>query len=281
MQPLSNKKRRWHFYIFVLLFLVMLPMIVLYVQGYRLGSNLALVKVGGIYIGGVDSDVEVFFNDVLQKDIKKLKSGFFIDDLYPAKYFISIKKEGYTSWNKDVVVRGAKVSEIYPLIIPTELYAHEIPAQVEESRGFFGSNASTTLVTNDIFVDTLKLFSKETGLESVTRRAVTLWHDGNNVYFVWKVKDSSATPVFCGVYDCTATSTAFTALEKINRVDFLPGRNDVLLVALPSGLYSVEMDNKPPQHSVQIYSGKNADFRIEDGEILYVKDGQKLFQVDI
>jgi hypothetical protein len=229
----------------------------------------------------VDSDVEVFFNDVLQNDIKKLKSGFFIDDLYPAKYFISIKKEGFSSWGKDVVVRGSKVSEIYPLIIPTKLDAHEIPAQVEESRGFFGSNASTTLVTNDIFVDTLKLFSKETGLESITRRSINLWHDGNSVYFVWKGKDSSAVPVFCGVYDCTATSTAYTALEKINRVDFLPGRNDVLLVALPSGLYAVEMDNKPPQHSAQIYSGKNADFHIEDGEILYVKDGVMLFQIDI
>lgn len=259
----------------------MLPVIVLYVQGYRLDSNLSIVRVGGLYIGEVDSDVEVFLDDVLQDEMKELKRGFFIEDLYPARYSVLVKKNGFVSWGKDAIVRAEKVSEVYPLMMSSKVEAHEIPAQVEGTRGFFDPKLSTKLVTNDVFVDTLKLFAKGTDSDFITRRGVTLWHDGARVYYVWKGGGVSGAPVFCGSHDCTATSTVYTALEKINRADFLPGRNDVVLVALPSGIYAVEMDGRYPQHSIQVYSGRNADFRVEDGETLYIKDGQKLFQIDV
>lgn len=281
MQPLSNKKRRSYFYLFVLLFLGMIPVIVLHVQGYRLDNNFSIVRVGGLYIGEVDSDVEVFLDDVLQENMKELKRGFFVEDLYPARYSVLVKKDGFVSWGKDVIVRAEKVSEVYPLIMSSKVEAHEIPAQVEGTRGFFDPKSSTKLVTNDVFVDTLKLFTKETDSGFITRRGVTLWHDDAHVYYVWKGGGVTSAPVFCGDHDCTATSTVYTALEKISRADFLPGRNDVVLVALPSGIYAVEMDGRYPQHSIQMYYGKNADFRVEDGETLYVKDGQKLFQIDI
>ncbi|TAK56844.1 hypothetical protein EPO17_03635, partial [Patescibacteria group bacterium] len=95
MQPLSDKKRRWYFYIFLILFVVLLPIVVLYVQGYRLSKDFKIVRVGGMYIGGVDSEAKVFFDDVLQTDVKKIKRGFFIENLYPAKYLVTIKQEGF------------------------------------------------------------------------------------------------------------------------------------------------------------------------------------------
>ena len=232
-------------------------------------------------MGGVDSGAEIFLESVPQKDMKSMKQGFLIDDMYPGKYLVSVKKDGFTSWSKDIVVRGEKVTEVYPLIVPLDIVRNEISRQVESQRGFFRSATPTSMITNDLFVGVLGLFSEDDDSGIIARRAVTVWKNGREVKYRWVGGSSSGIPYFCGNQNCVATSTAYTALEPIGRIDFYPGRNDVVLLGLASGIYALEIDNRLPQHLVQIYSGTNVDFRVEDNETMYVRDGQRLFQVEI
>jgi len=281
MQPLSNKKRRWHLYTFSLLFVALIPAVILFVQGYRLGSDFSLVRVGGIYIGGVDSDTEIFLESMVQNGTRSMKQGFFIDGLYPGKYLVSVKREGFTSWSKDVVVYGEKVTEVYPMIVPLTIAVHEIPRQIESQRGFFGSATSTGGGTNALFLEVFRLFEKDENSTPSTRRSVMIWKNGRDIQYRWLGSAMQGAPSFCGIQLCIATSTAYTTLEPVSRIDFYPGRNDVVLLGLASGLYALEIDSRPPQHLIQIYSGKNIDFRVEDNETVYIKDGQKLFQAEI
>ncbi len=281
MQPLSNKKRRWYLYIFTVLFFVLIPVVILFVQGYRLDKGFLLVRVGGMYVGGIDSDAEIFLNGILQKNVKSLKKGFFIENILPARYQVSIKKEWYTPWSKEIMVHAEKVSEMYPLLIPRKLKTQDIPAEIERDQNFFDSATSTTMVANDMFTRILTLFKKNKVSEPLIRRSVVIWNDANKIQYRLMEESPAVLPSLCGSLDCTATSTVYITDKKITHIDFYPGRNDVILFAVSDGIYAVEMDNRPPQQVVQIYSGKNPDFRVENNENLYIKEGQRIFQVEV
>ncbi len=281
MEPLSNKKRRLYFYTYLIVFLALLPVVVLFVQGYRLGTGFSMLRVGGIYVGGVDSDVEVYLDGTRQENLKSLKRGFFVESLAPGTYSLSIKKEGYSQWDKIVIVVGEKVVEAYPLLTPLKIEMVNIPKQVESEGGFFSSATSTSFVDNEVFAEVSKLFEQGTTTQSIKRQRVTIWSEGASIKYRWEDDFSTVFPALCGYQNCIATSTVYVAKENINRVGFYPERNDVVLFSLSDGVYAVEIDSRSPQKIVQIYSGKNPDFRVEDDEILYIKEGEDIFQVEI
>ena len=66
--------------------------------------------------------------------------------------------------------------------------------------------------------------------------------------------------------------------DKVKAFDFFPGSTDLVILALTSGVYIIEIDDRAWQNSQSLILGGGLDMRVEDGNI-YVSDGTLIYQV--
>jgi len=98
MDILSLKKRRLYLTILTIFFFIAVPLIVLYASGYRLSSDLKVIKTGGIYVEVPVSGASFFVDDEFQGSGFLFQKSFFIQDLLPDVYSVRIDREGYQDW---------------------------------------------------------------------------------------------------------------------------------------------------------------------------------------
>jgi hypothetical protein len=93
--------RRIIYSIFIVAFLVILPLIILHSTGYRFNSKKSILqKTGIIFLESKPKDVDIFINGKIVEN----RSPVRIKNLLPNKYDIRISKEGYMDWQKRVDV---------------------------------------------------------------------------------------------------------------------------------------------------------------------------------
>jgi len=118
---MEARTRRILFFIFLLIFLILTPSVLLYSQGYRFDwKRKILVKTGNLYLVSQPSGAFIFLDEKPYK-ISKLEEILFykkilglsrlrsttptlIDHLLPEKYLVTLKKENYFSWQKKVKI---------------------------------------------------------------------------------------------------------------------------------------------------------------------------------
>lgn len=120
------KYRRIIFYIFVALFLISTPFILLYANGYRYNAKKnKFEKTGGLVINTATKDASLFVNG------RSYGSGgeFRIQNLLPGEYEIKISKSGYFDWQKKLSVE----SKITTFAKDVRLIANNLPTKSAES----------------------------------------------------------------------------------------------------------------------------------------------------
>lgn len=113
------------FLFFLIVFLLFGPIIVLYSQGYRLDLNppeggKRLIQTGGLFLKIIPRQAEVYINDKFSRRTDLFFGSALIDNLLPRKYKITIRKEGYHSWEKELEIREKEVIEAKNIILFTE-----------------------------------------------------------------------------------------------------------------------------------------------------------------
>lgn len=68
--------------------------------------------------------------------------------------------------------------------------------------------------------------------------------------------------------------------SKIKAIDFYKNRKDVVLVALPDGIYALETESKNIQNFQPIYKGQNPLFVKKDDSVIYILDNNNLMLVN-
>lgn len=100
---ISKPIRRTIFIVFLGLFILISPAIIMYTSGYRYDWRRGLLReTGSINIDIEPSDAEVFLNDIKIKS----KIPIRLSDLVPAKYVIRISAPGYHDWRKEIDVKS-------------------------------------------------------------------------------------------------------------------------------------------------------------------------------
>lgn len=106
-----------------------------YSQGYRLDvTTWKVSKIGALYIESYQKPIEIYLNGTFYKDKSGiLKKGTFIASILPKKYRLSIQKEGYISYEKNITILPSQVTRFFNII----LVPKEIPAEksFEEKQG--------------------------------------------------------------------------------------------------------------------------------------------------
>ncbi|MDO8443095.1 MAG: hypothetical protein Q7S81_02465 [bacterium] len=116
---MNLKIRRLIFYALIIIFLILAFFIIPYSNGWRFDlGNLSFVKLGGLYLNVEPTEASVRV-DKLSFEIKSsfMKSGLLIANLFPKTYHISIQKDEYQSWNKNLAIKPSLVTQIYPIIL--------------------------------------------------------------------------------------------------------------------------------------------------------------------
>ena len=180
MEPLSRRTRHIYLALLVFVFVVLVPITVLYSSGYRIGENFAVVKTGGVYIGLQESDARLLLDGKFVRKVGILKNGFFVQDLTPRVYHVIVEKEGYRTWQKILEVSPQRVVETSAFILPNNIPYTEIStssAAYSEAKELFATSTAT-IVFPDRYPTFLATSTKNKLIEDVKRKGnIVLWRE--------------------------------------------------------------------------------------------------------
>ena len=167
---MTKKNRRIIFYIFLVIFLIMVPVIIVYALGYSFDfEEKIIVPTGAIYLKSLPSKAEIYINDKPRGKTNKL-----ISRLLPKAYEIKINKEEFHPWEKQLAVRAGMVAKADNiLLVPFNPKIFLVATDSEEYDEFFEEPYSLIEITDlikrkskyTIFnIDTLNFNSNENKL---------------------------------------------------------------------------------------------------------------------
>ena len=119
---MNATSRKTLFFIFLALFLIATPMLLLYSQGYRLnlsktaGQKL-LVKTGGLFLKIYPKQSEVYINGKLAEKTDIFFGSSLIENLMPQKYSVEVRKQGYRTWQKTLDIKEKEVTEAKNVVL--------------------------------------------------------------------------------------------------------------------------------------------------------------------
>lgn len=95
------------------IFITILVIVILYARGYRPDlKNKSFTSTGILSISSYPKTAKIYINNEF-KGLTDINIT-----LKPGKYFIEIKKDGYTSWEKEIILKGELVINIDALLFP-------------------------------------------------------------------------------------------------------------------------------------------------------------------
>lgn len=110
---MTRKIRRIIFYLFLIAFIILAPLIALYARGYTFDwEKKTIVATGGIYLKTYPSKAEIYINDNF-----KGKTNKFIRRLIPKIYEIRIIKDDYHPWQKELLVEPRLVVKAKDILL--------------------------------------------------------------------------------------------------------------------------------------------------------------------
>ncbi len=306
MQPLPLKKRRFYFYVFSLIFFLVIPLLIFYESGYRLGDNFNFVKTGGVYIYSPESGSEIYLDGDKIEETGFFLKDFFVDDLKPGKYSVLISKEKFWPWAKNVTIEEGMVAEAIAFLIPKDPDGEIIPKNTEDGGAATGT-ANKKPAVNPEYLKILSLFEDEkisvkeklvqknatsaTSTEETAgglyekispRGKVGLWREGNKIFAKWLKSDRTLPYYFCegNNENCKEIVIVFNSPSVIKSLDFYPGRDDVVVIAVENGIFAIEIDQRKIQNFQPIYKGVDPYFLVTDG-VFYVKDKEVIIKINL
>jgi len=121
MKDMQRRTRIILLTVFIILFFLLAPQIILYSLGYRFDfEEKKFVNTGGLYLKIWPQKTEIFIDGKLIKRTGIFSSSMLIQNLLPKKHEVLVKKEGYHLWKKTLEVKGKEVTKAENIILIKE-----------------------------------------------------------------------------------------------------------------------------------------------------------------
>ncbi len=271
MQPLSINIRRVYFFGFLALFLVCLPIALLFASGYRFDNQLGFVRTGGIFISVPYADATVLLNGREVGTSGILKRGFYLDGIAPGSYVMSVIREGSLPWYRTLVVEQEIVSDAHVLLIRNKIEAIPLSSKITTST----STRTISLADHDAY---RKAFSVLPATSTPGSGGEELFVEKGNVYV--RLVDDASLPAskFCvRPSSCVREIPIEQGTQMATNAMYFGGA--IVYVTKEGGVFLSEADVRPTPVSAPLYSRRNADARIIDGTLI-IKDGAQFYEIE-
>lgn len=153
---MEKKHRKIYFWFIFTLTVITIPVLLLYSSGYRYNlKQRKIIKTGSIYISSTPKGASIYLNDKLYLST----TPTLINNLFPNEYNIAIKKDGYASWEKKLLVESKKT------VFATEIFLAKKninPAKISKNQ--FPASPAQEIITADI-ANTINQLSLSSDLE--------------------------------------------------------------------------------------------------------------------
>lgn len=244
----SLRLRRGLYYLYVLLFLVTAPTVVLYTAGYRFDFRTqSLVKTGALSVTTVPRGAEL----LLSGDEQLTKTPSLLKNVIPGTYELTLSKEGYHSWQRQIQVNSRETTFVDEVVLFLD---SESVGQIVED----GAEAVSASGNGDryAYVET-----------------------GGSWYEIWEADPSSLEQTLLDRQALTVESTAEQAL----RLSIYPALPEYLFSSQEEAVL-LQQQTDPlaePRPLALLPSGTyRAIADAEDGVLIMEEDGPRLFFID-
>ncbi len=269
-----------------MLFIIITPILILYATGYRLTDTFSLGQTGGLYISTNQSGVQIYVNNKFIKETGIFQKNIFIQNLKPGTFVIETRKEGFISWKKELKVYSETVAEARTFMLPNNIVLNEILPFVDVE-GTPTSSPATLKTKNPEFVDTTSIFLPQ----KITKKNATTTPDtkilgklylkkiSGKLHASW-VGNQDERPLYFCINNVCRNEIIIQTSSSVRLFDFFPGRSDLVIVVLDSGIYVTEIDDSPGQNTQPILEGADLDMRVKDN-VIYIKKDDTLYSVSL
>lgn len=290
MYPLSKRKRSWFRIFLSVVFVVATPLLILYASGYRLDDAFKIASTGGIFVSAPQSGTAIYIDGELIRKTSAFQKNAFVQNLRPGEYNISVSKDGYQGWEKRLSVFPETVTEGHSFLLKTLPVLVEIKPLISSVSPTATTSATSTArqVKNPEYDQALKLFdpvkttlinkATSTDVEKILRNLSVL-RDENVLRVAWLGDDDEIPGYFCQNEICKK-EIVINSDSKLKHFDFFPGREDLVVISTDTGIYVSEIDDRSMQNVQKIIEGTGYDFRILEGDRIYIKKDKQVFLVD-
>lgn len=275
-------KKKAKLIIFALIFIIVSPIVVLYATGDTLTNGWSLLKTGGIYVSSAPVGSEIYLNSKLKETTSFFNRNVLLKSLHPGTYTISVKKEGYNSWTKSVMVYDSIVSDANVFMLPQKPEIKKISAYVfvEISDGV---STSSVKKKNQKYYDVLEAFDSGenkigTKKDPIVSGKTGIWSENGLIFAGWLGKKETEPEYFCDQFNCKSSIFVYSLGPAITRMDFLPGYENVVIVAFGGDIFAIQIEDNPAKIAQLVYHGSKPDFMVIDGS-LYVRDKNEIVEI--
>jgi len=105
--------------------------------------------------------------------------------------------------------------------------------------------------------------------------------EGGKIFASWVGGNTTQSPsYFCNEAKCNETVVVFESVDgAIDTFDFYPDREDVILFSIKNGVYAIEIDKRGTQNFQPLYLNNNTSFRVDDEGHIFIKEGERFFEL--
>jgi len=186
---MTLNQRRVLYIFFIISFLVITPLICLYAAGYSVNKNFSVEKTGILIIDSEPQGAKIYLNDKIQQNFFKkyfsqdqdcLKTPAKIKNLRPGDYKISLRVEGYWTWEKKLNIKPGEstfAEDIYlfkndlPILIAKGFYDELIMSPDKKKLATFNNNEIVVLNLNNERIDSY--ISSSTNLNNASNMNIS------------------------------------------------------------------------------------------------------------
>ena len=258
--PWRQNKRLW---LSIVIFVLLGFFAASYWRGVRI-SGVKLVTAGAITLGELEQGQKIFI-DNSRVDTVKSSSEKTFKNYKPGLHTVIVARDGYWPWTKKVEIKEARTVTIKPFLLPQNGSGMIVTDKDPEYRKLRDAVLAARLPEAE---------RPQTSLDNRTR----VWSDGLKIY---AASQNPTAPFYFCEPTCEEVMTILDSKEAITNVDFLPGRNDVIIFSNETGIYALELDRRSPQNFQPLYPASGARFSIIDGEIYIVTSDEMLLNIFI
>lgn len=306
---MSRKLRRVLFWVCVALFAIIGSILVVYAFGYRMDwDKMEFTQTGGLYIKTAPKITDITLNKKpLDKKVGLLSSGILIKNLIPKIYSLTISRDGYFNWEKEVEVGSSLVENFTHVVLLPQAPLKDnfyTASTTEEILNYKLINNNTEIllelkskeksinyhlinlynVKDKTFVNIFKKkITKSENLDLLddlildgteVNRILIPYYDSasaKTIYYLWDRSEPDALTNF------STTISQYTTI-KVKKVWFHPFEESKFFILTSKRFMTLDLNKK----ALSYFSATNpVDFYVGSGDVYWIEKDGSIYSYDL